>query len=142
MIAKNKILLIAIVMLLAAIAEVSVTAYLVEKLGVFNLIAVYIATTAIGLLFVWVNRARKKEMLEVMKNTNWDSFPKNIEEHKIDPRAQYFGTVGLLVGIFFWAVILIVIPGVVTDALGLFILFVWISNSTVRNFDPNYEPKL
>ena len=29
-------------MLVAAIAEVSVTAYLVEKIGVFNLIAVYI----------------------------------------------------------------------------------------------------
>ena len=34
MIAKNKILLVTIVMLIAAIAEVSVTAYLVEKLGI------------------------------------------------------------------------------------------------------------
>ena len=77
-----------------------------------------------------------------MKNTKWDSFPKNIKKYKNNPRAQYFSMIGLLVGIFFWAVILIVIPGIVTDALGLFILFVWVSNSTVRNFDPNYEPKL
>ena len=83
---KNKFLLITIVMVIAAIAEVSVTAYLVEKLGIFNLIIVYTITTAVGLLFVWGNRSRKSEMLEVIKNTDMESFPEGADEKENDPR--------------------------------------------------------
>jgi len=141
MLATNKVLLITIVMLLSAIAEVSVTAYLVEILGVVNLIAVYIVTTAIGLFFVWTKHSRKKEMLGVIKKVDWESISDIGKKSPDDPRVQYFGKVGMLVGLFLWAVILIVIPGVVTDAIGLILLLVWATSSTVRNFDPKYEPK-
>jgi UPF0716 family protein affecting phage T7 exclusion len=142
MITKNKIVAFTIIMLIAAISEVSVTAYLVEKLGVINLVTVYIVTTAIGLLFVWINRSRKKEMLGTMKNTDWDSISNRMEKDPEDPRGVYYAKVGMLVGLFFWAIILIIIPGLVTDALGLVILFVWATSPTVRNFDPKYEPEL
>ncbi len=142
MFTKNKIVVFTIIMLIAAIAEVSVTAYLVEKLGILNLIFVYIVTTAVGLLFIWINRSRKKEMLGAMKNVDWESISDKSKKDPNAPCVQYFGKVGILVGLFFWAVILIVIPGVVTDALGLIILFVWVTSPIVRNFDPNYKPKL
>jgi UPF0716 family protein affecting phage T7 exclusion len=129
-------------MVIAAIAEVSVTAYLVEKLGIFNLIIVYTITTAVGLLFVWGNRSRKSEMLEVIKNTDMESFPEGADEKENDPRVQYFAKVGISIGVFFWAAILIVIPGVVTDALGLIVIFFWATSPTVRKFDSSYEPKL
>jgi len=139
---KGKFWIIAAGMLIAAIAEVSVTAFLVERLGVMKLVGVYIVTTAIGFLFVWINRLKQKSMSETMKNTDMSSFPENREEMLTDPRVQYFGKVGMSMGFFLWAVILIIIPGVVTDAIGLVMLFSWAASSTVRNFDPTYEPKL
>ncbi len=142
MITKNKIAVFTVIMLIAAIAEVTVTAYLVDKLGILNLVSVYIVTTAAGLLFVWINRSRKKEMLGVIKNADWESMSDKSKKDPNDPYVQYFGKVGILVGLFIWAVILIIIPGVVTDALGLVILFAWITSPIVRNFDSNYEPKL
>jgi UPF0716 family protein affecting phage T7 exclusion len=140
MIAKNKILLVTIVMLIAAIAEVSVTAYLVEKLGIVNLVTVYIVTTVIGLFFIWISRFRKREMLTAMKKADWEAMSDKIKSAPEDPQVQYYGKVGILIGLFFWALILIIIPGLVTDGLGLMMLIFWSTSPIVRNFDPGYEP--
>ncbi len=139
---KNKFWMIVGGMLIAAVAEVSVTAFLVERLGVMNLIGAYIVTTAIGFLFVWMYRLKQKKISEKLINTDMSSFSEDREEMMNDPRAQYFAEIGMSFGFFLWAVILIVIPGVVTDAIGLVMLICWAASSTVRNFDPAYEPKL
>ena len=129
-------------MLVVAIAEVSVTAFLVERLGVTHLILFYIITTAVGCILVWVNRNRQKELLEIIKSMDMDSLPTNPDDRENDPKGLYYGRIVMAFSLFWSAVFLILIPGVVTDFLGLVILIFWSGISAVKNLDKGHEPKL
>ena len=79
-------------------------------------------------------------MLSAMKKADWEAMSNKIKSAPEDPQVQYYGKVGILIGLFFWALILIIIPGLVTDGLGLMMLIFWATSPIVRNFDPGYEP--
>lgn len=126
---------------IAAIAEVSVTAVLVDKLGVLKLVGMYVVTTGMGGLVIWTYYSKQQLIMNKIKSMERDSFPDTVDEVQKNPEALYFGELGMAMGYFWIAVVLIVIPGIVTDILGLALLVKWIVSHTVRSFDPSYVPK-
>ncbi len=131
-----------VALLVVAIAEVSVTAFLVEKLGVALLIVVYVITTVVGCILVWMNSSRQKELFVKIRSMDMDTLPTNPDERKNDPRVLYFGEIVMAFASYWLAVFLIIIPGVVTDFLGLVILILWSGISAVKSHNQDYEPKL
>jgi UPF0716 family protein affecting phage T7 exclusion len=127
-------------MIAAAVAEVSVTAVLVEKLGVTNLIGLYVITTGIGGFVIWFYYSKQKLIINKMQSMDLDTLPSTEKEGPYTPEGNYSLKLGMAIFTFWLAVTLIVIPGIVTDFLGLALLARWVANRTVREFDPSYVP--
>ncbi|HEB28352.1 hypothetical protein LCGC14_1810060 [marine sediment metagenome] len=133
----------AALLIMAAVGEVASTGYLVDLLGIAKLVGLYVITTSFGLCIVWLGRNKQRLIALRLKQLHAEMGEDGLSSFSEDhPLVLYFAQIGMALGFFWIAAFLILIPGVVTDFIGLILLIIVYGSSPHRNFDPNYEPKL
>ena len=117
-----------ILILIIGISEITLTGELHDLIGLKNLFIAYVSTTLIGLSILYIYspkakkalKASKKSAKKIIKKTKKSGYiPTHEELKKLQP-AIYIGT-------YIAAVILVIIPGILTDILGIVIVVPFIS---------------
>ncbi|MDH5327209.1 MAG: FxsA family protein [Gammaproteobacteria bacterium] len=117
-----------VLLLLLGIVEVVLVAQLHEMMGMTNLVILYIATTLVGTIILLLRLPEFKRSWKGMRN-NKSSLKKlnktgrNISQEEIQQIKPF-----LFITVYLPALILIAIPGIVTDAVGIVILVPVVSN--------------
>ena len=117
-----------IIILIIGISEITLTGKLHDLLGLKNVLLIYLFTTIIGafILYLYSTKAKtalkatKKLGKKLKKKTKRSSYIPTQEELKKLQPSIYIGT-------YIVAVILVVIPGILTDILGIIIVLPFIS---------------
>ena len=115
--------------IILGIIEITTTGYLHDLIGAAKLVGLYIITTIIGAFFLYIKlpeakkalisvKKIKKKLKKSMKKTGYK--PTHVDLLKLKP--SYY------LSIYIPAVILIAIPGVITDILGIIMAFPFVSN--------------
>ena len=117
-----------IIILIIGISEITLTGKLYDLLGLKNVLLIYLFTTIIGAFILYLYSTKAKTALKETKNldkklkkkTKRSSYIPTQEELKKLQPSIYIGT-------YIVAVILVVIPGILTDILGIIIVLPFIS---------------
>lgn len=98
-------------------------------LGTAKLVGLYVTTTAIGAAFLYIQLPVFREALSAMKNIE-KKWKKKIKNPEYKPTAEDIKKLKpmVFVGIYFPAIVLIAIPGIVSDVIGTLLVFPVISN--------------
>ena len=128
------------ILLLLAIAEVATTGFLYASLGLLNLISVYALTTSFGALILlsklsWMNRLKQtytaysadKKLLHEMESVE------DLDTDHLSPKYHDFMQIFTQLGLWVFAWIGILIPGLVTDILGYSLISIFLFR--VKNVD-------
>lgn len=119
-------------------AEIATIGQLHELLGTLNLVIVYVLTTLIGAFFLFLKLPRFRESMNLMKKAE-KKFKKKFKDPEVKLSPKEIGQYGktIFVGIYFMACILIAIPGVVSDIVGILmglpLLSNWALNYKLKN---------
>lgn len=116
-----------------AVAEISLTAFLVERFGIWKLVIIYAVTTTVGFTCLWLHRdsvksafneklTRKERQVRKRrwKTGEFSSSDKSLMANR-------------LIGLFYvLALVLFVIPGLVTDIAGFVMLIPWLQKKYIH----------
>ena len=120
-------------LLIVAVAEVATTGVVYEYLGVWKLIGVYAITTTLGAILLlskmsWIIRLKSK-----IKTCSDDAQLKNDIEiarkgkvNEVSPKYKEFITLFIHFGLWVFAWIAIIIPGIVTDLVGYVLIIIFL----------------
>jgi UPF0716 family protein affecting phage T7 exclusion len=135
-----------IIIILVGISEITLIGELHDLIGLKEMLLVYTSTTIIGayILYLYSSKAKramkasKKIGKKLQKKTKKSSYiPTHDELEKIRP--------SIYIGIYIIAVALVVIPGILTDIIGMTIVipFInkWLINREINKYIMNSEAK-
>lgn len=103
-------------------------------LGTTKLVGLYIATTALGAVFLYIQLPAFREAMKAMKNIE-KKWKKKLNDQEFKPTAEDIQKLKpmVFVGVYFPALVLIAIPGIVSDVIGTLLVFPVISNWYVEH---------
>ena len=114
---------------LIGVIEVSVIGKLHGILGFYKLIGVYITTTLIGAIFLVLQLQEFRKSWKYMKKLEKKSLKKfKDKNYKLTVEELEKAQPMLFFMIYSYAVVLIAIPGIVSDIIGIIIVIPFISN--------------
>lgn len=134
-----------IVIIIIGISEILLFGELQDLIGLKNVLLSYVATTLIAAFILYLNSSKSKNALKyskysknsgrkLRKKTRKPGFVPTQEELKKLQSSLY-------VSLYIAAVILVVIPGVLTDALGIIIVVPFINNWYINREINKYNKK-
>ena len=103
-------------------------------LGTPRLVGLYVATTALGAVFLYIQLPAFREAMNAMKNIE-KKWKKKLNDPEFKPTAEDIQKLKpmVFVGVYFPALVLIAIPGIVSDVIGTLLVFPVISNWYVEH---------
>lgn len=118
-----------VAVLLLGIVEVWTTVQLHSVLGTTKLIGLYVATTALGAAFLYIQFPAFRQAMQAM-NTAEKTWKKKIQQPGYQPTADDVQRLKpmLFISVYVFAAVLIAIPGIVTDVFGSLLILPVISN--------------
>ena len=118
----------AISLVLLGIAEVYTISELHGFFGTAKLVSFYIATTAIGAIFLYIQLPLFRESMKAMKGIE-KKFKKKIKKqgYELTPEDYQKAKPMLFLSIYVFGFVLIAIPGVLSDIIGTIIVFPYFS---------------
>ncbi len=122
-----------LLIIILGVAEVATIGQLHSLFGTRNLVLLYIVTTAVGALFLYLKSSEFKVAMKATKGIqkklkkraqNPDYKPTLEDIEKLSPM--------MFVGLYVPALILIAIPGIISDIIGIFMVLPGLSSWLVR----------
>jgi UPF0716 family protein affecting phage T7 exclusion len=115
--------------IILGIAEVWSIGELHGVLGTSKLVGLYVATTALGAVFLYIQLPVFRDAMRAMKNIE-NTWKKKAKDPDYKPTAEEIQKLKpmVYVGIYFPALVLIAIPGIVSDIIGTLLVFPVLSN--------------
>ena len=115
--------------LVLGVVEVWTIGELHSVLGTSRLIGLYLATTALGAVFLLIQLPAFREAMRTMKNIE-KKWRKKFNNPEYQPTAEDIQKLKpmVFVGIYFPALVLVAIPGIVSDVIGTLLVLPVISN--------------
>ncbi len=135
-----------IIIILVGVSEIILTGELRDLIGLKEMLLVYISTTIVGacILYLYSSKAKRAKKLskkrgrKLQKKTKKSSYiPTHDELEKLRP--------SIYIGIYIIAVVLVTIPGILTDLIGIIIVipFInkWLINREINKYIINSDGK-
>ncbi len=118
-----------LLIIVLGVAEVVTIGELHSILGTKDLVILYVVTTAIGALFLFSRLSEFRVALKAMKKIG-KKFKKKARDPDYKPTSEEIIKLRpmMFVVLYAPALVLIAIPGIISDILGIFMLFPYISN--------------
>ena len=106
--------------IIAGIIEILIISKLHEYLGLKNLILFYLSTTFFGVIIAWLFYSEYKNKKSISHLGS--GFDKRIKNNKVSEEDQRKFNLGIYCFAYVLGCILIAIPGILTDVLGMLLL--------------------
>jgi UPF0716 family protein affecting phage T7 exclusion len=118
-----------IISVILGVVEVWTLGQLHPVLGTAKLVGLYLATTALGAVFLYLQLPALRAALDVMKKLD-KQWKKKLNNPEFKPTAEDIQKLKpmVFVGVYFPALVLIAIPGIVSDVIGILLVLPVISN--------------
>ena len=105
-------------MVLLGTAEVAVTGSLVSKLGITNLVVLYVITTILGGTLLLLQHSRMTKLYKLLGDSASENMSEELKAENKSPEVIKFQSY-IFIGILYsFAWVLILVPGLVTDLAG------------------------
>ncbi len=118
-----------LLIIVLGVAEIATIGELHSIFGTKDLVILYVITTAIGALFLYLKSAELKIAMKAMKGIN-KKFKKRAKDPNYKPTAEDIEKLSpmIFIGIYVPALVLIAIPGIISDIIGTLMVFPYLSN--------------
>ncbi len=121
----------ALVLIFLGTAEVAATGSLVNKLGLTNLIILYVVTTVLGGTILFLQYGLMKQFFKIMGESSSNEMSEKLKENIMSPEVKKFRSYVSVSILYSFAWALILVPGLVTDLVGFICLGLWFSRKKV-----------
>lgn len=118
--------------IIAGIIEILIISKLHEYLGLKNLILFYLSTTFLGLIIAWLFYSEYKSKKSISHLGR--GFNKRVKNNKVSEEDERKFKLSIYCFAYVLGCILIAIPGLLTDALGILLLFPTISTYVANRY--------
>jgi UPF0716 family protein affecting phage T7 exclusion len=122
-----------IILPMLGVVEIFAISQLHTVLGTYKLVGLYLATTAIGAVFLLIQLPAFRQAMNTVKSleTRWK---KRFGDPEFKPTAEDIQKLKPMVflGVYIPAVVLIAIPGIVSDVVGTLLVLPVISNRYIE----------
>ncbi len=122
-----------LLIIILGIAEVATIGELHSIFGTKNLIILYVTTTAIGVFFLYLKSSKIKTAMKAMKGIQ-KKLKKKMKSPEYKPSINEIEKLRpmMFIGIYVPAIVLIAIPGIISDLIGILMVFPFLSNWLVE----------
>lgn len=129
--------------IILGIAEIATIGQLHTALGTSKLIVLYIVTTAIGAFFLYLKMPQFKAAVKASKRLD-KKFKKQAQRQDYQPTAKDIEKVRpfMFIALYLPALILIAIPGIISDVVGILMVFPVLSDWLLQRSVDKYATKI
>lgn len=129
--------------IILGIAEIATIGQLHTALGTSKLIVLYIVTTAIGAFFLYLKMPQFKAAVKAGKRLD-KKFKKQAQRQDYQPTAKDIEKVRpfMFIALYLPALILIAIPGIISDVVGILMVFPVLSDWLLQRSVDKYATKI
>ncbi len=118
-----------LLIIILGVAEIATIGELHSIFGTRDLVVLYVITTAIGALFLYLKSPELRIAMKAMKRID-KKFKKKMRGPGYKPTTKEIEKLSPLIfmGIYMPALVLIAIPGIISDVVGTLMVFPYLSN--------------